>query len=95
MCLFVLTVIPGGRGTSDVTCIAEFSFIEYMRTYRKKERTIIIIQIYKLLSVTLPLTSSPPSPKRMSGVLVVPLPYKNDVLPPCKNDGVLVVPFKG
>ena len=37
LCLFLLTVIPGGGGTSDVTCIVDMSSIEYMRTYKYDE----------------------------------------------------------
>lgn len=35
--LFLLTVIPCGGETSDVTCIADLSSIENMRTYKYNE----------------------------------------------------------
>ena len=72
LCLFLLTVIPGGGGISDVTCITDVSSIEYMRTYKYDDTT---ENRYLLSSVTLSPTYSIPPPQETHPTINLPISF--------------------
>ena len=68
----VLTVIPGGGGTSDVTCITDVSSIEYMRTCKYDETK---ENRYLSTSIILSPTYSIPPPQETHPTINLPVSW--------------------
>ena len=75
--LFLLTVIPGGGGTSDVTCIADLSSIEYMRTYKHNKTN---ENRYLSSSVTLCLTLHTAAEPAVRSAVKILVSLQNDMI---------------